>query len=351
MKSKKNLILSFAAFLSLITVVQAQFDDLYYNPDESIAFVESDFHASSYEDIPIYDDADYEFDDYDFYYTSRIKRFRRPYTGFGFYDPVYVDYNYYDPSICEVLERSGINLYAGTSIYINWGCFVVNGKSRIRSRLAYSRYNKWFNPYGYNNQFLGARFSWTNNNPYLNGVYNNPNWYNYSNAYCPPGYNGGANRARNATRVRNVNSNPRVTGSTRLSTTPSAVVVRRSKLKPVTVSGKAVSSRNFSLPKSNAKSIAANKRKAKSSADRKRATQNRLSTNNNRASQSSNNNAMNTMPNYNRHYLLNGSSRSHTASRSSSLNRSRSYSPARRSSAPSRATRSTTSSRSLKRHK
>jgi len=175
-------------------------------------------------------------------------------------------------------------------IYINWGCFVVNEKSRRRSRLAYSRYNKWFNPNGYNNQFLGARFSWTNNNPYLNGVYNNPNWYNYSNSYCPPGYNGGANRVRNTTPVRNVNSSPRVTGSNRLSTTPSAVVVRRSTLKPVSVGGKAVTSRNFSLPKSSVKSLAANKRKAKSSADRKRATQNRLSANTNRASQTRNNN-------------------------------------------------------------
>lgn len=167
-----------------------QFDDVYYNPG-----ADDDYHATSlsksssnYYDEESYDDRYYDddsydhFDDYDYYYTSRIKRFHRPYRGFGFYDPCYVDRYYYDP-----FAFSYNHWYPGSSIYISFG----NPWNSWNRWQHWNRHSYWGDPYyRYYSYNYWNRPSWAWNN--YNYGYYGYNSYNYSgynnyyyNGYCP----------------------------------------------------------------------------------------------------------------------------------------------------------------------
>ncbi len=110
-------------FMGLLpfTVVKAQFDDLYYDPETDDSFVftstsyetEYDYDAVAYEDeFNRNDRRDRDFDDfYDYQYASRMRRFRNfNNVGFGYYDPCFVDRAYYDPFF----------MGSNTSIYIGF---------------------------------------------------------------------------------------------------------------------------------------------------------------------------------------------------------------------------------------
>ena len=102
-----------SALLSLLFVMGwtltafGQYDDMYYDPDSDSGTYEYSSFDDGYDDEDTYayneedydfDDDEYEYyDDYDYHYSSRIRRFHRPYRGFNFYDPCYVDAFYYDP--------------------------------------------------------------------------------------------------------------------------------------------------------------------------------------------------------------------------------------------------------------
>ena len=105
----KNISNSFlvAVFLAFVSQgIQAQFDDIYYDPnkirekeriryEEPVKVEEETTPAEFSRDD--YDDDFGEWEDQDYYYSSRIKRFHRPYRGFDYYDPIYVSYYVYDP--------------------------------------------------------------------------------------------------------------------------------------------------------------------------------------------------------------------------------------------------------------
>ncbi|MFT5165630.1 MAG: hypothetical protein ACI8P3_000858, partial [Saprospiraceae bacterium] len=188
--------------LSLTSLSFAQFDDLYYNPDTDANYStsnsdyeesDSDYDDDEYDydvdnDNDRYDDSD---DRYDYYYTSRIRRFHRPYYGFNYYDPVYVDRGYYDPYFSP-----GVNVYIYNSPYSynNWrrynrgnsyNNYYGNG---YRSGWSFSVGNNYNNGYGYNNSNSG----YGGYNNYGNGGgYSN---YGYGgggggyNGYCGPSY-------------------------------------------------------------------------------------------------------------------------------------------------------------------
>lgn len=174
--------LTIMAIALAIPSVQAQFDDVYYDPDEYVPIVTYSLDEpapanGSEGDVTYYDDDSYgyydEYDDYDYYYSSRIRRFYRPYAGFGFYDPVYVGYNYYDPFAWDHYA------YQGSNIYFSFGFGINSGFG----------WNNWYAPapyyYGYNNWYYPSYSYW-------NGGYN-PYGGHY-NPYCPPHwYNGGGN--------------------------------------------------------------------------------------------------------------------------------------------------------------
>ena len=81
--------------------LNAQFDDLYYDPetDEDFAYrsIQVDDNYQEYDEYA-YDDEQYDnADEYDYYYSSRIRRFRRSSMRVGFYNPFYTDIAFYDP--------------------------------------------------------------------------------------------------------------------------------------------------------------------------------------------------------------------------------------------------------------
>src|SRR5688572_18896228 len=94
--------LSSIVLACLTLTVNAQFDDVYYDPD-NVVITDHEYDDNSYdgeytEEVTYYDDEEYAYyDDYDYYYTSRIRRFQHHHSGFDFYDPWYTSYSYYDP--------------------------------------------------------------------------------------------------------------------------------------------------------------------------------------------------------------------------------------------------------------
>jgi len=170
--------------------LQAQFDDLYYDPNTEDATYYTDlddesFHSNetSYSEYgeSDYDDSDYEYyDDYDYNYTNRIRRFRRGgnfnrgyYSNFNrrasrwndpFYDP------FYDP-------------------YTFGGSFINNSFSRPYGYAGYGSFNSWnrWNSWGGNN--------WCGNG--YNGFGYGGGNYIVNNYYGNNGFNGNGGYANN----------------------------------------------------------------------------------------------------------------------------------------------------------
>ncbi|NJB87534.1 hypothetical protein GGR26_003314 [Lewinella marina] len=191
---------SLFALLLVSTGVQAQYDDMYYDPDNFRSTeVARDFSDDSYDRAERDDDRRYgNFDDdyYDYYYTSRIRRFNRPYTGFGYYDPVYVDVAYYDPffrpaGTTVLIYNSFGNVY--NPRFSRWG-----GAYRVWNR-GYAGAFGWDDPFfygrAYNPRFgrgtFGSPFGY--GNPYAYGGYGNFGGVYGAGAgyYCPPAWGGG----------------------------------------------------------------------------------------------------------------------------------------------------------------
>lgn len=143
------------------TALQAQvYDDLYFDPDQDTELYDysrtADRGYDDYnDDYRLEDEYAYNYDadeydyynDYDFYYTSRIRRFHRPVYGFGYYDPIYTDVVYYDPFL-----RPGLT----TLIYDDWAY-----RSWTRNRLWNARrFNRWggglYDPFMYDPFYAAA---------------------------------------------------------------------------------------------------------------------------------------------------------------------------------------------------
>lgn len=124
------------AIIALLPIsVWAQHDDLYYNPDD---FQTTTFRNNVYSDSDIsFGEQEYDsqyFDDYDFYYTSRIRRFHRPARGIDFYDPFFVDLVYYG------YHSPGVTIYVSPYRFRPYG-------PRAFSYYHWHHYDPFFNPY------------------------------------------------------------------------------------------------------------------------------------------------------------------------------------------------------------
>jgi hypothetical protein len=106
---------------------------------------------------------------YDYYYSSRIRRFHRPYTGFGYYSGAYTNYRWYDP------------YYNGVSIYFSWGTpwYVTTPGYHRYYRYPYHShyyshwgYDPWYSPYGYGSSY------WSYNSGYRHGY-----WHGFNDGY------------------------------------------------------------------------------------------------------------------------------------------------------------------------
>lgn len=169
--------------LTLLVPASAQFDDIYFNPEEDEDYFAVSRNTYSYNDYEYeeedgYDQNDRYYDDYDdydtyydFYYTSRIRRFHRPYYGFGFFANPYVDLFYYDPFYFDPF-RPTVSIYLSTFSYNPW-----------------NPWNQWnYNPYfntGFGNNFFFNNYY--GYNPYYNYYpYHNfgpPSYWNYSDEF------------------------------------------------------------------------------------------------------------------------------------------------------------------------
>ncbi len=193
---KKNFLLTtlFLLCLSANLSLAQEYDDLYYDPSTDGGSIiingNGDTYINNYygeEESNYtygdYDDAEYEYADdyYDYYYTSRIRRFHRPYYGFSYFDPCYVDAYYYDPFIFS--PGITIMIYDDYWSYRSW-----------------RRWQRWHRPW-YNSWNAWGPGWYTSYNYYYFGYpahhyagwgnYWDPFYYSGSSWYCPPSWGNG----------------------------------------------------------------------------------------------------------------------------------------------------------------
>ena len=215
-KNKIMKALQLTTFLAIILgfsiSMSAQFDDLYYNPDDETTYYETEQTIEYADDEYYYDDEYSDFDywsDYDSYYSSRIRRFHRPVGGFGYNSSCYADpfygggysysayhtHHYTSGYYIFVYDRFGFRrrqwvplhtlgfyapggTYAYNSFYNPWGSWGGNRWG----------YNSWgYNSWGYNSWagcppggWYGGTYGngWGNNNGWNNGYYGNNGYTN-----------------------------------------------------------------------------------------------------------------------------------------------------------------------------
>jgi hypothetical protein len=180
-----------ASFLFAGFTASAQFDDLYYDPDEDEPYYQYDYETSGgeLEDEYYYDDEAYDYDnfdfydDYDYYYSSRIKRFHRGCSVFDYYDPFYTDMYYYDPFYYNRYYSPGV------SIYVNFGSPWRSYRNWYRPNYySHYYYSSWNNPWLYDPWYYGGYYDpwhysgWGYNNYYYTNYYGG-GYYGYNNYY------------------------------------------------------------------------------------------------------------------------------------------------------------------------
>jgi hypothetical protein len=166
----KLMILIFGLFI-IHGSVQAQFDDLYFNPAENRSTMKASSKSKAADDVYGYNDQDYGYEedlsDYDYYYTARIRRFHRPLRGFNYFDPFYADMWYYDPGMMMVMSP-------GASLLIHTNPWSFNRFNRWSPWNSWGAFNNPWNTWGaFNNPWN----SW--------GAFNNPwNRFGYGNPWA-----------------------------------------------------------------------------------------------------------------------------------------------------------------------
>lgn len=190
---KKSTLVFLLAFSAFITHSWAQeYDDVYFDPSIDERYTGNDANDDRWNDDAYTDNAGYVTEDINQYgnYGSRIRRFNRPSTSFGYYSGCYVDrYNYYG-------FQPGTSVYVVNNRWNNspWGFNDFNRWNAWNTPYAYNPYAGWnawnnpyaYNPYGWNNGWSSWN-SW--NNPY--NPYNPYGWNNGWGTGWNNGWNGG----------------------------------------------------------------------------------------------------------------------------------------------------------------
>ncbi len=219
-----------------------QYDDLYYDPDlDGDYYFKSSFNKGKNNDRDYYDDYD-DYDEYSYHYSSRIRRFHRPFIGFGYYDPCYVDLYYYNaisyydpfwsPGINYLIYDNPFSYRRGLSWAFGWNAwrgpyvsFSYNynpWRNHWYSPWNRSYYDPWYyghNTYVVNNYYGGGWYGGGYYNNYYSNNYYSPTWGG-SNSYNTGSNNTyyGARRVGNSDpsfrEGRNPMANPVETGPT-----------------------------------------------------------------------------------------------------------------------------------------
>lgn len=179
-----------------------QNDDLYYDPDDPVSMAYVEYEAPSYpsdpgfrETLPSYsseyDDYNY-WDDQGYFYTSRIRRFHRPYGGFGYYDPVYTDLGFYDPWMMP-----GTSIYIGVGGFNDYWYWRRMNRWRMNNWMFMGGFNTfgmrmWMDPWSYNSWGAFRVYDpWFD--PYWGGACFNRGWgpgWGWGNTYIVNNYYG-----------------------------------------------------------------------------------------------------------------------------------------------------------------
>ncbi len=194
----------------------AQYDDLYSTPsdDNEVAQYEAEKEYVTQEVTEASDEYDeYSYlDDQDYYYSSRIKRFNRSNSGFGYYSPYYTDAAYYNSAV-----RPGASIYLGNPFSYNAARravrnpFIGNGFNSV--------YSPFYNPY--NVARFGGGFGGYNS---FNNGFSGARSFN---AYCPPTSYGSSSLVRTTRGASNSIYGPRGTSANNSSSRTNDSSVRR----------------------------------------------------------------------------------------------------------------------------
>jgi hypothetical protein len=187
-----TLITLVVAFLPMS--IWAQYDDLYYNPDNyHTTTLKNHIHTGTGSDISFgdqdFDNQSYDYlDDYDFYYSSRIRRFHRPARGIDFYDPYFVDlvyYGYHSPGVTIYVSPHRFRPYRPHAFsyyhwhhhdpffnpYYSWH----NPWRPYRPYRPYGGFHSYGFGYGYSSWggygYAGCPIFYTSNHYYVNNYY------------------------------------------------------------------------------------------------------------------------------------------------------------------------------------
>jgi hypothetical protein len=126
------------------------------------------------------------YDDYDYYYSSRINRFHRSYAAFNYYSPVFTDtywYNYQPYSW-------GISIYGGGGFSVGYsfnypvyGYGFYNGYDPYFGNSFSWGYNPWFYTSWYSPVIINLNFRnrWHNDHYSWHGPYDHGSWYGNDN--------------------------------------------------------------------------------------------------------------------------------------------------------------------------
>lgn len=193
-----------------------RYDSQNYNYDDNRDFDNRSFDNGNFDNRNngSFNDQNYEyFDDYAYHYSSRIRRFHRPVYGAGFFDPFYVNMGFYDPFFNgpAFFDPFGPNM----TIYVGVG---FNNFGFNNFGFGFNRWNPWnpwnpwnrWNRWGMNGWGPGFGNTFVFNNFYGNGWGGNPY---FSNAYCPPNYWVNTGGFTGETNTREVYYGPRKTRS------------------------------------------------------------------------------------------------------------------------------------------
>lgn len=175
-----------ALIIALLVVgvfsADAQWDDVYFDPDKDI--IVEDYNNNRYSSSndnyrqDRYNDrySSSYYNDYDFYYTSRIRRFHRPLYGFGYFDPFYIDTYYYDPFLTP-----GVTMLIYDDFYSR-RAMAYGGFWNDPWMFNRFGFNRW-NSFGFNNGFYGNSLA-------MRMAFGSPFGYfnSFNSFYCPPSW-------------------------------------------------------------------------------------------------------------------------------------------------------------------
>ena len=224
----KNLRISLFAFVLLslaATSLQAQFDDLYFDPDTdkdfySNAVVVNDQPATASRNESVA--SDFDEDDYGYYYSSRIRRYDRSYRGFDYYSPAYTDAFYYDPFLTPGMSIYAVNnsFFYRPRVNTVWVTTPVYGGGFVVTPV--TTFNRWNRGFGFNSWNRGFGNPW--GNPWGPGAGFGSPWgagpgFGGGFAavgggyYCPPAYNSPRTYTTTTTGTRAINNGNTYNGS------------------------------------------------------------------------------------------------------------------------------------------